>query len=248
MNAVEYGKENTDVVILLHGGGLSWWSFREVAGYLEQDYHVVIPILDGHSGSDKDFISIEENASEIIEYIDEKYNGSVALIGGLSLGGQILVEMLSQRSDICKIAIIESTLAIPMKLTYYLVKSMTEMSYWMIKQEWFAKLQFRFLRIKSELYEAYYADTCRITKENMISFLKANAGYKVKEKLADTQAKVFVLVGQREQPKMIRSARKLNRRIPGSVLEIKDKLHHGEYSINHAKEYADRVAGLLENG
>ncbi len=247
MKVVEYGKNNSNVLVLLHGGGLSWWNYREVAELLQQDYHVVIPILDGHSNSDKDFTSIEDNASEIIEYIDRKYNGSVSLIGGLSLGGQILVEILSQRSDICKIAIIESALVIPMKLTHYLVKPMMEMSYGLIKQAWFAKLQFKSLRIKSELYDEYYRDTCNITKENMISFLKANACYTVKEKIVDTQAKVFVFVGQREQSKMIRSAQKLNTMIPDSILEIKNKMYHGEYSINYANEYADKVISLLEN-
>ena len=49
MNYVEYGKENSDVIILLHGGGLSWWNYKEVAERLQTDYHVVLPILDGHA-------------------------------------------------------------------------------------------------------------------------------------------------------------------------------------------------------
>ena len=53
MNYVEYGKENSDVIILLHGGGLSWWNYKEVAERLQTDYHVVLPILDGHAGCDK---------------------------------------------------------------------------------------------------------------------------------------------------------------------------------------------------
>ena len=43
MNYVEYGKENSDVIILLHGGGLSWWNYKEVAERLQTDYHVVLP-------------------------------------------------------------------------------------------------------------------------------------------------------------------------------------------------------------
>lgn len=52
LNYVEYGKENSDVIILLHGGGLSWWNYKEVAERLQTDYHVVLPILDGHAGCD----------------------------------------------------------------------------------------------------------------------------------------------------------------------------------------------------
>ncbi len=247
MKVIVYGKKNSDVIVLLHGGGLSWWNYREVAELLQQNYQVVIPILDGHSGSDKAFTSIEDNALEIIDYIDKNYNGSVELIGGLSLGGQILVEILSQRSSICKIAIIESALVIPMKLTHFLVKPMMEMSYGLIKQAWFARLQFKSLRIKSELYDEYYRDTCNITKENMISFLKANSWYIVKENISNTQAKVFVFVGEKEQSKMIRSAHILNKMIPDSILEAKNKMYHGEYSINNAKEYVNKVISILEN-
>ena len=108
MNYVEYGKENSDVIILLHGGGLSWWNYKEVAERLQTDYHVVLPILDGHAGCDKQFTTIENNALDIIEFVNSKLGDSVLMMGGLSLGGQILLEILSQRKDICKYAIVET--------------------------------------------------------------------------------------------------------------------------------------------
>ena len=118
MNYVEYGKENSDVIILLHAGGLSWWNYKEVAERLQTDYHVVLPILDGHAGCDKQFTTIENNALDIIEFVNSKLGGSVLMMGGLSLGGQILLEILSQRKDIYKYAIVESVLVIPSKFTY----------------------------------------------------------------------------------------------------------------------------------
>ena len=91
MRAREYGTEHSQVVILLHGGGLGPWNYREEAERLKAYYHVVLPILDGHAGSDRSFSSIEENARALIEEIDERFGGQVLLIGGLSLGGQVLV-------------------------------------------------------------------------------------------------------------------------------------------------------------
>ena len=125
----EYGKNNEDTIILLHGGGLSWWNYEEVSESLNDDYHIVLPILDGHAGSDEDFTSIEKNADEIIDYIDQNFDGNVRLIGGLSLGGQILLDMLSKRDDICDCAIIESALIYPMKLTSKLIPPSIRMSY-----------------------------------------------------------------------------------------------------------------------
>ena len=36
---------------------------------LRSDYHVVLPILDGHANSDRAFTSIEDNAAELTAYI-----------------------------------------------------------------------------------------------------------------------------------------------------------------------------------
>lgn len=47
MNVIELGQQHPDVILLLHGGGLSWWNYREAAKLLSEQYHVVLPVLDG---------------------------------------------------------------------------------------------------------------------------------------------------------------------------------------------------------
>jgi len=243
MKIVEYGKQNKDIIMLLHGGGLSWWNYRMEAELLGDRYHVVLPILDGHADSDNDFVSIEENANRIIAFIDSAYGGSVLLIGGLSLGAQILTEMLSQRGDICRYAIIESASVIPSKITNALIGPTFASSFSLIRKKGFAKTQFRYLRIREDLFEDYYRDTSKISKSNMIAFLKANTAYEVRSGFQNTCAGVRIIVGEKEQKKMHRSAELLHEMLPGSCLEIKDGLYHGEYSINHPEIY---VKDLLE--
>ena len=68
MRYVECGNQNSETVILLHGGGLSWWNYRDVAQLLSDRFHVVLPILDGYAGSDAPFTSVEENAARIIAH------------------------------------------------------------------------------------------------------------------------------------------------------------------------------------
>ena len=116
MRYVEYGNQNPETIILLHGGGLSWWNYRDVAQLLSDRLHVVLPILDGHADSDAPFTSIEDNAARLIAYIDKHHGGSICALGGLSLGGQIAVEMLTQRPDICRFALLESVLVKPFLL------------------------------------------------------------------------------------------------------------------------------------
>jgi len=244
MRIREFGTDNKETMIFLHGGGLSWWNYRREAELLSSDYHIVLPILDGHADSDRPFTSIEDNASEIIRFIDENYNGSVLLIGGLSLGAQILLEILSQRTDICRYAVAESASVIPSKITNALIGPSIALSYGLIKKRWFAKQQFKALHIQESLFEEYFSDTPKITKRDMIAFLKANTAYKTKPELQNCQAQVRIIVGAKEHKKMIRSAELLNSLIPGSRLEIKDGLHHGEYSINHPELF---VKELINN-
>ena len=245
MRTVEYGKDNEDVIILLHGGGLSWWNYKEVAERLANRFHIVLPILNGHSGSNVPFSSIEDNAREIISYIDDEFEGHVLLIGGLSLGGQVLVEMLSQRNNICKFAIIESTLVLPMKLTAAIIKPIYDMCYPLIKKMWFAKMQFKALHIKADFFESYYTDTVNISKEDMIAFLMANSNYSVKESFADCEAKVLVLVGSKEPFVMKKSAQKIADCLPLARLEVIKNYYHGDVSINHSEQYAAKLLQLI---
>ena len=234
---IEFGQQNPNVIMLLHGGGLSWWNYREAAQKLAEQYHVVLPVLDGHADSDTPFSTIEENAASLISYIDTHFDGQVLALGGLSLGGQIAVEMLSQRKDICRYALLESVLVKPMKLTHALIEPTFGMSYGLIKQKWFAKLQADFLGIPKALFDDYYRDTCAISKADMIAFLKANIMYVVKPSLSETTAKVKIVAGSREQKSIRDSAAMLHKAIPGSSLELLPGLRHGDLSLNKPEQY-----------
>lgn len=245
MRYVEYGNQNTETVILLHGGGLSWWNYRDVAQLLSDRFRVILPILDGHAGSDTPFTSIEDNAARIIAHIDEHFGGKVLAVGGLSLGGQIAAEMLTQRPDICRFALLESTLVKPSKLTYALIKPTFGMSYGLIKQKWFAKTQAAYLGIPKKLFDDYYRDTCKITKEDMIAFLESNSAYSIKPALRDAQTKVHIVFGSKEQSSIRTSGKLLNRMIPDSTLEILPGYSHGDLSLNHPEQYVQMLLTMI---
>lgn len=242
----EYGIDQNDTIILLHGGGLSWWNYRDVAEILKGEYHIILPVLDGHSGSDRPFTTIEENAEEIIRFIDEKLSGSVLLIGGLSLGGQILLEMLSKRKDICSYALVESAAVIPSVLTNMLIAPTFGSCYGLIRNRGFSRLQFQSLHIRPDLFEDYYRDTCQIKKQDMIAFLKANTSYALKDSLRESSAMIHVYVGEKENREIIRSAESICRMLPSCKINRMNGLRHGEFSINHAEQYANTIRQIVK--
>ena len=206
MSCKAFGPERAETVLLLHGGGLSWWNYRDAAALLAGEYRVILPVLDGHAGSGRPFTTIEACAARLLGLIDEELGGSVALLGGLSLGAQVALEMLAQRPRLCRCALIESALTEPSKLTQALIAPALAPSYGLIRSRGFARLQFRSLHMRDALFEDYYRDSCAIRKEDMIAFLRANAAFETRASLARTRAQIHVFAGQKETAPILRSA------------------------------------------
>lgn len=247
MQTVQFGSENSEVMIFLHGGGLSWWCFKEEAMRLKDRYHVILPILDGHSGSDRAFTGIEDNAEEIIGYIDKHFGGKVLLIGGLSLGAQILLEILSKRSDICRFAVIESALAFPLKTENRFIRPAVKMSYGLVSKRWFSKLQAASLRIPKEFFEDYYKDSCAVSEKDLTAVLEANTSYSLKDSLSRFCANALILFGGRERGAIKSSARIIEKTLPHSSSELLTGLYHGEFSLGRPDEYVKLVEKLISH-
>jgi len=246
MQYKEYGSTNAKTILFLHGGGLSWWNYREEAKMLKNEYHIIVPILDGHAGSDKPFSTIESNARDIISLIREYLNGSVFMLCGLSLGGQIALEMLSQQGDICQHAIIESAVVISSGITNALISPAFRLSYPLVKQRWFAKMQFRQLRLKAELFEDYYRDTAAVQKNDMIAFLKASTSYQLKRSLQKSTADIQIFFGEKEKRIIKRSAVLIRDAVrAGSVTELTG-MFHGDFSINHPLAYVNTIKAIVD--
>lgn len=242
----EFGVKSNKAVILLHGGGLSWWSLTPHIEALKDDYFVIASTIDGHGDdSENTFITIENCANEIIEYIDNNLDGKVYGICGLSIGAQIAIEIMSRNKDIVQKAIIESGLVHPMKSVAALVKPMYSMSYGLIKQRWFSKYQAKALFVSDDMFENYYEDSCKMSKESLINMTISNSNYSMPESLKDSNAEAIVLVGSKELSAMKKSAKLLNNTIKNSTLKILDKNGHGEFSLKTTEKYTTLVAKFL---
>ena len=133
-----------------------------------------------------------------------------------------------------------------MKITNKLIESSINVSYGLINKKWFSKLQFKSLKIKRKNYLiSNYIDSSNITKDNMISFLKANSNYHLKN-IKTNKSKSIVIVGSKERPIMIKSAKIIHDELINSELEILSGYYHGDLSINHPNEYAEKVKKLIK--
>lgn len=242
----EFGDRNRPVIILLHGGGLSWWSLQKQIEVLQTKYYVVTPIIDGH-GEDCStvFTSIEKAADKVIDYIKKNHNGRVYAICGLSIGAQIVVEVLSRDGNISENAVVESALLYPLKISAALAVPTYNLFFGLIKKRWYAKLQAKALNIPGLLFENYYNDSIEITKETLINLTKSNGSYALPTGISNTAARTLILVGEKELPIMKKSAVLLNTKIKGSKIQIIEKSRHGEISLAKTEKYLEILQQFL---
>jgi len=244
----EFGDINKPTLCLLHGGGLSWWSYQPIIDLLKNDYHILCPIIEGHGeAGQEEFTTIEDSASHLIEYLDQHYNGHIHLIAGLSIGAQIVVEVISQRPNIADKVIIESALVYPIPGTKLLVGPSFKLFYGLIKQRWFAKLQAKTLFVSDEMFETYYQDSLHMTCNSLVNMSNSNGTYQLKDTLNKVSVPVLILVGQKEIGLMKKSAERLHSILSNSKLVVLPNFGHGELSLVHPKQYVGLLLDLLNN-
>lgn len=236
----EFGDPKALTIILLHGGGLSYWSLKDVTSLLTPEYHVVTPIIDGYGeDSYETFVSIEDSADKLIGYIKSYCNGHVFMLGGLSIGAQIVLETISKQADIADFAILESALVLPIRGIKILAAPMCQISYGLIKKRWFSKLQARELCISEDMFEKYYFDSIKMSKQSLVNTILSNSTYEIKAGIKNTKAKVLIIVGEKEIAAEKESAQILSRSIPNNQLYIASKMKHGQLSLNYPEQYVE---------
>ena len=58
----EFGDRDLPPILLIHGGGSSWWNYLRQARILSEDYRVILPTLNGHGEEYHiDYVSTEDS-------------------------------------------------------------------------------------------------------------------------------------------------------------------------------------------
>ena len=96
MKYFEFGKENKELMVLLHGGGTSYLGILPTAKKIAERYHVILTAYDGFNPSEPEteFSSVAYEARSLEDYIIDNYDGKVDILYGLSYGCRTLMQVL----------------------------------------------------------------------------------------------------------------------------------------------------------
>ncbi|MGN1406222.1 MAG: alpha/beta fold hydrolase [Erysipelotrichaceae bacterium] len=164
----EYGRKNAPVIIMLGGAGtLDTFAHQY---FLSANYHLIVPHLPG-SGVNADVLYNPENVKKELFELIESFNQQVGIIGH-SLGGQLVVMLISERQELFKWAIVLSAMVKrdEKMLKSYSKLAKTEAS--MMKWKWLIKLQGLYWGFNEKQIEYMAEYSARMTPEVFASFFE----------------------------------------------------------------------------
>lgn len=252
MKFYEFGDKSLPSIMLIHGAGWSYWLYLREARLLQDRYHVILPVIDGHGEEAAiPYTSTEKIAEKILEYIDNNCSGKLFAISGVSLGGQIAVEVLTRRKDIAQKAIIESAVCFPqpfmLKYSRFLYKVFGKLMFSEKVNKWSLKMLPKRLQLPEEITSLYLRDITQMSVRNIVQILDTYLLYNLKESLKESQADMLFWYGSKE-PKCIMKSSELFRSYVGSckVIELKGYIH-AEISTYHPQEWVEKAEDFLRN-
>lgn len=215
----ETGEENMETIIFLHGGGLAGWMWNKQLEAFS-DYHCIVPDLPEHGKSvEVKPFTMKGAAEMIIDIIqNQAHNGKVHLVG-ISLGAQIIVQILSIAPEVVDHVLISGMLvrSIPhtetfLKLLNYLIRA-----YEPVKDtDFFIKANMRTYNMPKSIFNEFKESTHLIKPASLNRILKENMLFKMPDGLEKANVPVLVMTGQKDYRIIKESAKDLLNVLPNS--------------------------------
>lgn len=245
----EFGDKSKPHIMLIHGGGEAWWNYLRQARVLGENYHVILPNLDGHGTEAKmPYVSTEDTADKLLSYIDARCGGSLFALGGVSLGGQIVAELLSRRPALTQKAIIDGSLCYPRPLMARLCLISVMLFYKSLFSEKACRKQIAMMpkllpakmMLPPEIQEYYIQDMPCLPKQTMKAIYHTYMmDYTLKNTLRDTKAEVMYWYGEKEMKCVKNSAQRFKELVPSCEIYEAKGYNHGYLSLYLPDEWLE---------
>ena len=240
-----FGNNNRKIMILIHGVLTPWQIWQEQIEHFQGEYCVIVPALDGHvEESASEFISVEDEAAKIIEYVSNNYGTTVDVLSGLSMGGAIAYRIFESRKLEINALILDGAPISPLgKLPIWFMKK----SYLSIIHKSKARDRKTLENFKKNfLPEKYlpsylkFADT--MTDETVRNMLDSVFIEGIAESPVECDTRILFLHGTKgNEVVSAKAAKMMKKAYPQTEIKRFSGYAHGELAIYHIDEWLSNV-------
>ena len=110
MEILEFGNQEKDILMLIHGFETPWQVWEEYIAHFRNRYHIIVPVLPGHNPKQKEaFLSIEQCAAEVEALCESRLGNHVHALYVMSMGGIIAAQLWQNQKMQIDTLIMESS-------------------------------------------------------------------------------------------------------------------------------------------
>lgn len=248
----EFGDRHNKKALLIHGGYVTWRTLQIQIELLAKEYYVIVPLLNGHNLNDNSqLLSIEQEAEQIIKYLNNKNISKVEILYGASLGADIALEILSQSYDLVKYAVIESgSLGINRVTAYFLTKATVKTMYYGVRgKRFYGLILNRFLanlKMPKELYKNTKDLLSHMTKLTLNNVQSLVCNYSLKDNIKYTTAKILVIYSTKEKY-LVKPYNDMKKLVANMKILCLQNYSHGELCIGNPNKVVQIIKRFVES-
>lgn len=244
----ESGPVEGPVVVFLHGGNMSGWSWEPVVERLQQ-YRCLVPDLPhfGRSFHQGPF-EIGPAAAAVADLVRARAVGGRAHVVGFSLGAQVGLQLLAAEPEVVDRAVLSGTVINTMPWV-----RQTQLLLGMISRNGIYRRvlnryrNFRPAPIPAAKADEYREDVRLITSGQLADVVVASAGFTLPEGLDKSDSPTLFVTGAKETPTLRRCAATLARHMPNGVDRVAIGMVH-DWPLRDPDLFARTVDGWLTGG
>lgn len=184
------------------------------------DYHCIVPDLPEHGKSiNEGPLSLTDCADRIANLIESRANNSKAHVVGHSLGGKVVVELLSRRPDLVDHAVAASALSRPMFLLNLIHRPyIYKLSVAMIRNKGLLSLTAKQFKFPDKFYVENFKEDCnRLTPDSLYWIYDQLYQYqKIPTGLVNANVPTLIVAGEKEPKAMKQSVTDIVQALPKS--------------------------------
>ena len=246
----ETGSRSDETIIFLHAGAMAGWMWDDQLKAFS-DYHCIVPDLPEHGQSNevKPF-TIENTAEIIIDVINKRTPNGNANLVGISLGAQIIVQILSKAPQLVNRALISGALisSIPHSKTLLNLLDHTIKVYAPVKNnDFFIKANMRTYNMPKDFFRKFKESTLLLKRNSLERILTENMLFNLPDGLEKVETPILIITGEKDYKIIKESAIDLFMSFPKSVGYMAPNVGHA-WNLEDPKLFNLVLRRWINNG
>ncbi len=244
MHLEEYGKENEQIIVMLHGANFVHSFGRQYV--LAENYHLIIPHLMGYGNETDKIFDTEAQVRELATYIASL--GQKVLLVGFSLGAQVAFKLVTEHEELFTAAILVSPWLDKNEAMLQYAMKQNEKQFHSFKKRWFCNLVGMMNGLPKEQRKEFVEQMQNLKIETVHNAVDNGITLESVKGFENVKIPVYALAGEKEQKEVTESVKELAKCNPNCRYEIWSKAAHNIPPVHYKRfnELIKKVAGFME--